>query len=310
MPPRFFGLLMVPGEGERTANLPPGEATLDIYLRCAATSARSFAHFGYDWTLVTDQPDVVRDRCGLLGLEELAIRGEAFSLGVPADIPFRLAHFKLELLRKFGSGDFGSCVAVVDLDTVCIAPLPPGVDLCQGLTGYRLSAQDGSEETDDRLSSSLATLLAGAGSREWWGGEFLAGDAAGFAALWEEVGAIWPRYLESWRDLMHAGDEMVLAAAIQRYRDGGHRLMDAGEASVVARYWTARTRHLPRTFRSLDGVSILHLPADKAFLARWCERAFDPAAFRRELGRHVRVRSALRRAAGLLSSGTHAPRYR
>ena len=310
MPPRFFGLLMVPGDGERTANLPPGEASLDIYLRCAATSARSFAHFGYEWTLVTDQPDLVRARCGLLGIEGLAIKEEAFALVVPADIPFRLAHFKLELLRKFGSGNFGSCVAVVDLDTVCVAPLPPGFDLCQGLTGYRLSAQDGSEETDDRLSSSLATLLGGAGSREWWGGEFLAGDAAGFAALWEEVEAIWPRYLDSWPELMHAGDEMVLAAAMQRYREGGRALMDAGQAGIVARYWTACTQHRPRPFRALDGVSILHLPADKAFLASWCDRDFDPFAFRRELDRHVRRRIALRRLSSAFSPRLHAPRYR
>ncbi|MCA0909637.1 hypothetical protein [Qipengyuania gaetbuli] len=52
MAPHFHGLLIVPEEGERTAKLPPGESPLDVYLRCAALSARSFRHFGCDWTLV------------------------------------------------------------------------------------------------------------------------------------------------------------------------------------------------------------------------------------------------------------------
>lgn len=310
MEPRFYGLLMVPEEGERTANLPPDEASLDIYLRCAALSARSFAHWEHDWTLVTDNAELVSRRCERLGLHGFAVRQEEFTLDVPRGIPFRLAHFKLELLRRFASGDYGACVGLVDLDTVCLAPISGAGPLCRSLHAYRLDTARGGEEQDPRLPESLELLGCSEAEPRWWGGEFLAGPAAAFARLWRSVDEIWPLYRDHWRALVHAGDEMVLAAALARYAAEGGEIIDAGRARLVERYWTASTRHRPHSFRSLDDVGILHLPADKDFLAAALDRPFHPVGFRRDLDRHVRRKVLARRVAGLLPGRGYAPRYR
>ena len=59
----------------------------------------------------------------------------------------------------------------------------------------------------------------------------------------------------------------------------------------------------------LDDVAILHLPADKDFLAGWTERPFDPAKLHESLDRHVSQKIRYRRLTGLLGRG-YAPRYR
>ena len=309
MAPHFHGLLIVPEEGERTANLPPGESPLDVYLRCAALSARSFRHFGYDWTLVTDRVDLIAERCARMGIDDLALRNETFTLELPAGIPFRLAHYKLELLGKLGTGAFGDAVALVDLDTLCLRELPDGARLHEGLHGYLLGPRDGSEGNAAKLPDSLRLLLGEEFIREWWGGEFLSGEAACFAALWRHIEALWPTYAERWPEMVHAGDEMVVGAALQRFRDSGGFLADAGEKGVIARYWTARTQHRPRAFRDFDDVAILHLPADKDFLAGWAGRPFDPAELHESFHRHVSRKVRYRRLTGLLGRG-YAPRYR
>lgn len=307
----FYGLLIVPENGERTANLPAGKSPLDIYLRCGAQSARSFAHFGYDWTLISDRPELLAERCKALGIETPPLRGAEFTLDVPADIPFRAAHHKLELIEKFGTGEFGSKAALVDLDTVCVRPIDERFCAIDGIAGYRLGADEGIECADERLTDSLAILLGDSFRKEWWGGEFLIGDSVSFARLAEDIAALWTVYLAHWQSMLHAGDEMVLGAALQRFESCGGSLVDARETDTIARYWTSRTRHRPRPFRDLDATAILHLPADKEFLSASLDKPFEPGAFRKKLDRHVKGKINRRKLLSFARrDGLMRPRYR
>ncbi len=278
-------------------NLAPGHDPLDIYVRCAALSGRSFAHWGYDWTLVTDRGDVVAARCDALGITGLRLREETFTLDVPQHLPFRSAHFKLELMEKFGSGTFGDMPGLVDLDAVCLAPLPAAVLSAPGLAGYDMTAVATFGQNERKVRESLSTLRGKPSSAQWWGGEFVMGSRAAFAKLADAFKPIWDRYVSASDSLVHLGDEMVLTAGLQDYCEAGGAIMDGGAAGAIARYWSARTGQQFPPFRQIEGSAILHLPADKPFLASACDPPFDPEGFRDSYRRYLRRRIAVRQLA-------------
>jgi hypothetical protein len=95
--------------------------------------------------------------------------------------------------------------------------------------------------------------------------------------------------------MAHVGDEMVPTSDLEALRLQGMQVADGGTMGVVARYWSARTRAPFPPFRDVGAASVLHLPADKPFLARWASRHLDPAAFREEYPAMLRGKARLRR---------------
>ena len=309
----FYGLLVAPLDTDRSVNLSGAGSLLDAYLRCAAVCHASFAYHGYDWSLVTDAPGLIEEGFARLGLGVPPIVAAEFAWRVPADLRFRAAHHKLELLAQFGSGTLGERAALVDLDAVCLARLPDAITQAAGVVGYDMSALIAGGPDAPAKRASLALLDVETDRPRWWGGEFLLGADQAFAALAERLATLWPRYLDQTGSMAHVGDEMILTAALLQLEAAGFPVADAGVAGAIARFWSARTMAPYPSFTEAQHASILHLPADKPFLAGWAGRPFDPEGFVSDYRRYLKRKIALRRPAALvagLSGGArrYAPR--
>ena len=292
---KFYGLLIPPLPSEGAVNLRGREDPLDIYLRCAATCHASFAHWGYDWTLATNAVERLAERCRSIGLDDLPLREVSLEWSVPVDIRFRSAHYKLELMHRFASGDFGDRVALVDLDAVCARPMPAEAMHAGALIGYEMSAVAQRGGQAQEIVDSLRLLGFDTEEARWWGGEFIMGDRDRFEVLSGQLLQKWALYTARIEDMAHVGDEMVLTASVEALRREGMTVADGGAMGLVARYWSARTRTPFPPFQEVAGASILHLPADKPFLGRWANRRFDPADFRDEYLAMLRGKARLRR---------------
>src|SRR5262249_50301339 len=202
---------------------------------------------------------------------------QQFGLGVPDNLPFRAAHFKLELYKLLGSGRFGEHVGVIDIDSVMIGsidfpPLHPGTILAYDITDQILE-----EYGHNRVRLDLERVSDTHISRcRWLGGEFLFGHAESFQRLAASAFRLWPRYLEYVGQLHHVSDEMVVAAAMF---SANLQVLDGGRLGIVARWWTARTNFKQMPFDTVTRRSILHLPADKRFLAASACVPFTPTNF-------------------------------
>lgn len=297
--PQFYGLLKLPPSSERMANLPAGRDPVDIYLRCASLCGASFRHFGYAWTLLTDDAGAVSRRCRTLGIDNIEPREIPFTRDVPGGIAFHSAHYKLDVLAWLGAQEGTARRGLVDLDAVCLAPLPGSVLTASGLAGYCItdSIPPGQEEA---AADSIAILLGRPSSPEWWGGEFLLGAPEHFAALSKRIETLWPAYRARHAEMFHSGDEMLVTAALADMRHAGEKVLDAGAEGAVHRFWSARTLNRFPPFSLGGEASILHLPADKPFLAAQARLAFDPAGVKAAYRRRLQGKIMLRRAAGLL----------
>jgi hypothetical protein len=275
--PILYGLLFVDKRRRKHANIRGGGDPLDIYLRCAILCARSVAHHGYKFRLVTNDRLCVERRIHELGLDEIDLFEQAFSLSVPNHLPFWAAHRKLELYRFAGSGRLGEQLGIIDIDTVMISAIDfpsiaPGSMLAYDITNQVIS-EFGYEKV-------LADLQRVSGKRlsecRWFGGEFLFGHAESFQRLAETVFRLWPSYIEHVNQLHHMGDEVLLSAAIP---SADLSVMDAGQLGFIARWWTARTNFKQVALDIALKQSILHLPSDKRFLAKFADTGFRPNEF-------------------------------
>lgn len=296
--PQLHALLFVDEAAERHANLRARDP-LRVYSRNAALLARSALAAGHHLTLVTNAPERVHALLAADGLETLVrLRHHSFSRDLPAAWPFRSAHRKLELLEAFGTGAFGSHPALVDCDAVVLAPLR--LRDAETLWLYDVTAAMFGEGQEG--AAACARRLAPLGPHaepRWYGGEFLAGPAHAFAALAQALAALWPAYLGLAAPALCGGDELPLSAAAAQLAGKGHPIGDAGAAGLVARWWSRRTVQPHAAFRDAARAAVLHLPADKPYLATAALHPFDPIRFTTDYAGHAARRLPRERAAVL-----------
>jgi hypothetical protein len=302
--PRFYGLLYVT-EKDSHPNLRSKNPIdiilvrnrIDIYLSCAALTAASIRAFGGNFALITNAAYFLRDRCKALGID-LEIIDHVFKRSVPTGIRFYSAHFKLDIIEAFSTGRFGEPLALVDVDTVFLKPLILPASLGNHIIAYDITNIDVEPYEMQRVHAELE-LVAGQPLRDarWYGGEFLMGNASTFKVLSEKIQQCWPNYVEALGSLRHVGDETVVSAAINLAVETGLPLANADSVGGVARWWTSRTRVPMPSFKEIEDRSLLHLPADKIFLASYPRCSFNGprfvATYRKYAARKLLVRSVV-----------------
>ncbi|WP_395696984.1 hypothetical protein [Methylocella sp.] len=305
----LYGLLHVASDHGAHANLRAGAADpIDVYLKCAALCAASVEAAGSTFTLVTNDMARLETRRAALGLGGPRIVARDFVWPVPRGIAFYSAHYKLELIEAFGAGAYGERVGLIDVDALLTRPfaLPSLTD--EALAVYDITAIESASYGAARVRADLETV-AGRPLTDprWYGGEFILGAAGAFMALFEHVRACWARYEAAIGGLHHVGDEMIVSAALNLARADGMKLLNADQPGGVARWWTARTDAPIPPFSAIADRSLLHLPADKEFLAAYPAAGFDGArflsGFRAYAARKLFARRLVNVGAALLGRG-------
>jgi hypothetical protein len=307
-PTKYYGLLYIDQLANRDANLVGGGDPIDVYLSCAALCSKAFRSMGESFCLVTNDARNVRGRLERLELGDLQVASRTFLLPVPHGLPFYSAHFKLDLFRGFASGEFGNNIGFVDLDTVLLRSLPES----SALGVYDISDQVQVVYGQHRIAADIERISGKwISDARWYGGEFIAGSSSMFSAISHYVEAFWVNYIDNVGSLAHVGDEMIMSAALNCLRLDGISLVDYGKSGSIARWWTVRTRHQQLAFDAVQGAALLHLPADKVFLARQARNPFDRESFLRAFRPYVRRRCLSRRilhlSEGLLRTPKHFP---
>jgi hypothetical protein len=298
----FFGLLHLE-PGQRSAvNVSAKDfgEQIRLYVRNARLLSQSLQRVGFDFTLLTN------DKAALEAADptvcaDLSVQQIAFAAPVPKGVLFYSAHFKVDAFRYLSSltADY---VALCDLDMVCINDVPPAlvnaVEKKTSLT-YDISDQVIPAYGAGRIRDDLEAMVMGKSEGRWMGGEFISGTPEFFGQLVEEIATTFPAYLSIIDRMHHVGDEAYTSAAIERLKNRGVRIGDAGAVAIVGRYWNVRTLHPQRPFSYYEQCFLLHLPADKRLLAEMSmsEDAFDPQVFLAEYRKELRftLRSRVRK---------------
>jgi hypothetical protein len=282
---RLYTLLYIDDAETWNSNIGNGRlSNKDVYIRCASRLSASCLRHGFQVEILTNEPGYVNARLAELGQPEIAL-GLMFSRDVPKGIPFYAAHFKLDAIRRLGSGEFGDYVGLIDNDVVMLKA--PAIDLDawedRRLFLYDITGTVVEEYGHDLVGSDLERV---AGTRldhpKWYGGEFIAGSQSAFRALSERIESLWPAYREIAAGLHHVGDEIIVSAAINMLRDEDRiAVTNVGDEDHlwISRWFSARTGFIQQPFSHHLRSSMLHLPSDKRFIAASALHPFEASPF-------------------------------
>jgi hypothetical protein len=301
---RVVALLIVDRESEVFANLRSASDAGKVYVRCAALLAKSAAAAGYPVTIFTNEDAFVRRRFEALGVDgSVRIEQRDFISRLDRTVTHRSAHHKLDILRELAKGEDGPISMLVDLDAVFIRPLRPS-ELpnprqigCYDITTMMRAESSGRSDSDIR---NLTLRFKDTGPR-WFGGEVIAASASKFRELIGYLDEVEQRYWDLRPQLYHHGDEAPVSSALNLYLARGGAINEMGDRRAILRWWTAsRPFQQPDFATSLDRA-ILHLPADKEFLASIADEPFVPDRFIAAYRRHARSKLLARRLKSFLS---------
>ncbi len=295
---QFYSLFFLNEDAESFVNLrKPQAKALETYGACASVQMRLMTNLKAKYQVITNSDhalaEVVRDLAG-----PLDFRVEAFERDVPSGIPFRSAHFKLDVIKGFSEGRFGTFPTLIDLDVLPVKEIPFEKFKQDGLLVYDITEQMIADIGRDRLISDLAFLTQRpVNEARWYGGEFISGRPKAFSALSHEIERLWPRYRDNFDRFAHVGDETLVTAALLNLGKEGMKITDVGGHGLIARWWSARTSFQQRKLSDLSNIPLWHLPADKEFIASLNEDHVDIERLQQRYATYIAPRMRSRRLA-------------
>jgi len=290
-------LLIIDRQSSFFPNLKKRSDAAEIYIRCAALLAKSALAAQHDITVVTNDAALVGAWFSRLGVPGNAkVEQREFISQLPLSAPHRAAHHKLDLLRDLAGGDPGRYSMIVDLDAVFLRglrfdELPEADEIgCYDISSMMVSESQGRSADDIR---ELAAEHVAA--PRWFGGEFIIARGAMFHELVNILDEVEGRYWALRETLYHVGDEALVSSALNLYLGRGGRVLDVGARNVILRWWTARRTFPQVCLRTALDHAVLHLPADKEFLALQAGLPFSSGEFLKSYRRYAKIKLIISR---------------
>jgi hypothetical protein len=265
-----YGLLYLDaGERGSPNDTPDGfEDQVGMYAYSALGLSRSLQIHGVEFTLLTNRKDLVARALGDAA-PSLRLMEIEFSSEIPTGLLFYSSHFKLDVYRYFATRPDEYAV-LCDLDMICINDFPDAfytnvnsrTPMCYDISDQVLPAWGRKSITGE-----LEAILDAPSEGRWTGGGFLGGPSEFFAELVDEIVDVFPNYLKDQGSFYHVGDEAPMSAALEKMRRRGRYVADIGTLGVAGVYWNCEVLHPQKPFEYFSYCTLLHLPADKQFLA-------------------------------------------
>jgi hypothetical protein len=267
---RLYGLLHLDDKQQSGMNLRTKDFAeqVSIYVRNAINLSNTLRSQGVSFTLLTNRLNVV---CEVVQSEEssLEVKEIPFVTQVPSGVRFYSSHFKLDAFRYLSSEEH-DYVGLCDLDMVCVNAYPAclhNIARARIPLYYDISDQVIPAYGHEVIIKDLKSIHGIDSEGRWCGGEFIAGTPDFFGKLVEEIEGVYTNYIRGISAFHHVGDEAITTAALEVLRRKGLCIGEAGTLGIVGRYWNTDTLHPQRPFSYFERCFLLHLPADKRFLA-------------------------------------------
>lgn len=245
------------------------ESVVNIYIKNAIALSQTLAIKGYRFILITNDRDYISTHFPN-SLETVEIE---FTTKLSKQSSFYSAHFKLDAFKYLSNLCF-DYVCFLDIDIVCINEMPLNFKnaACLGIPlYYDISSQVIPVYGEQRIASDISLIRGKISLAKWAGGELLAGKPEFFATLVEEIEMLFPKYINCIDKVHHVGDEMFTNAALQNLLERNLAIQDSGSLGVIRRYWSSNTLHKQEAFAHFENSFLIHLPADKRFIASYLD---------------------------------------
>lgn len=295
----LYGLLYLDKADKSNINvqLKTFKERMNLYFQNAVTLSNSLQKKGIKFVLLTNDLALIQENC-IYSQAEINVEQISFVTQVPIGIRFYSAHFKLDVYRYLAT-KMAPYVGFCDLDMICINNIPHCLSeniAHQEPMIYDISDQVVPAYGQDTITRDIESILGSKSQGKWYGGEFIAGSPNFFAIMIREIDQLYNNYITNINKLHHVGDEAITTAALESLQKKGLQFIDAGKSKIVGRFWSIKVLHYQEKFDWYQDCFLLHLPADKKFLASISRKKIsDIDTFNREFRAYKSWFSWLRR---------------
>jgi hypothetical protein len=262
----FYTILYIRNKDTKSNMAENGSVTIFGYINCCKILSDSLKKFGWNLIVLSNEPDIITEQepC-------LTVCNVNFELDIPENIKFFSAHHKIDVFRHLSL--YGDTYSILlDSDVVCINSMPEnmgliiknGMPMYYDITDQCYPAYGRRKIMDDKTA-----VMGFESIGNWAGGEFIGGSNQFFAGIYQCCISYWNTYIAKTGLLHHQGDEMLTSCSIEKYFLEGNRIFNVGSIGGIGRYWSIKTLHIGKPFEALLDNFLLHLPADKDFLAKY-----------------------------------------
>lgn len=274
----FCGLLYLEENIHNAVNLQMRKSIdfNNVYLSNALLLAESLQAQQQEFILFTNNRSILLELLGDKNKSiQIRIQEISFITSVPEDTKFHAAHMRIDLMKSLGSANYDYIICL-DLDTVAINSFSTSLQFMidRGIPGcYDLTDQLVFEYGRGRIMHDMRMILGHGSEGRWYGGELICGPPAYFSDMYDVIIKPFRKYMQNLSKVCHPGFEMFYSAAVEELRSR-YPIFDTGKSAIIGRYWSVASPYHPPPLDYYHDHFLLHLPADKVFLANWWAAGF------------------------------------
>lgn len=266
---RFYTLLYIDTENQSlSVNGISGtfDQQMKTFIKCCETLNESLLFFtNYQLTVLTNNKAYIE--CISTNLTCIEI---AFDFKVPKDTGFTAAHRKIDAYKYLAQSGDSDYSFLIDSDVLCLSKMPLNLINCISNNipvYYDITEQVYPAYSREKIIKDKEVLMSNQSSTGIWaGGEFIGGDNKFFKLLHDEIEILQENYFNNYKDLHHQGDEALVSPAIEKIMHNQY-ICNVGSFGGIGRFWSVPTLHVQSHWKSYTNNFLLHLPADKDFIA-------------------------------------------
>lgn len=260
----FYTMLFIANE-DITKNVSEnGSVGIKEYINCCKLLFYSLKKYGFKLVVLSNLPEFITRIA-----PELSVEKVDFTINIPSGIKFYAAHHKIDVF-KYLSVSGADYSILIDNDVVCINDIPENFEAIlhnELPIYYDITDQVYPAYGRNKIINDKEKLMKCPSVGNWAGGELIGGTRSFFGEIYNSCMAYLPCYVDNISQLFHNGDEMLTSCAIEKYLLQGHLVFNFGSIGGIARHWSVKTLHKSKPFAALKDCFLLHLPADKKYLA-------------------------------------------
>lgn len=266
---KFYSLLFIDLENQSLSiNGVTGafDSQMETFIRCCDALNSSLAFFAnLELIVLTNNKSYIENKSRKFKCIEIE-----FAFKVPKDIKFFAAHYKIDVYKYFSQLSDSDYSFLIDSDVLCINKMPLNLLNCIKKnipTYYDITEQVYPAYGREIIIKDKEFMMSGNTSIGLWaGGEFIGGDNKFFKLLYNEIISDQEKYLDNYNQFHHIGMEPLVSVALERIMQQIY-VCNVGLFGAIGRFWSVKTRHIQNPWGSYVDKFLIHLPADKNFIA-------------------------------------------
>ncbi|MDC2976325.1 hypothetical protein OAY13_00700 [Candidatus Pelagibacter sp.] len=255
---------------------------ISIYLKNAALISQQLKKFDINFILITNNKKYINSLLKKMDIK-ITLLEIKFKTFVNKNTHFYSCHFRVDIFRYFSKLK-NSYSILIDLDTVLINKISKkqilklyDYGLVNNITDNVIPAYG-----EKKILKNLKILDPKIEKIFWYGGDFFGGNQNFYKILYSISKSYQKKFNNNLKYLKNQTDELFISLSIIKIKKLNlYKIKNANSNKFFSRYWSSSTLHKQKHFKYYFNYKLLHLPADKIFIANLFKKIDNDLNFKK-----------------------------